>query len=260
MKSPTFFGRIPGCFRQGRRIVFIRSGAPWQVRGVIALFAVAALGGAVALKPSRVNKPDVWTSFCESIAERAQVVVFDDFSAGLDGWEDGNHGASTWSYDNNGFVNPGALSLLARSLPMTDYDVDGLVQIEAKGVGFAFRALGARNYEAARLVVDNSNRVPTLVLEHYAVLDGKATRLVRVRYPDRYQPDMLYRLHLKVQENSFTLYLQGQLVDFWSDNRLKAGGVGLFCASGERARVAWIRVSHNSDSMGRFCALLASVF
>lgn len=260
MKSPTFFGRIHGRFRPGRRIVFIRSGAPWQVRGLIALFAVAALGGAVVLKPSGASSPDAWASFRQNIAKRAQVEVFDDFSAGLDGWEDGNHGASTWSYDNNGFVNPGALSLLERSLPLTDYEVDGLVQIEAKGVGLAFRASGSRNYEAARLVVDNSSHVPGLVLEHYAVLDGKASKPVRVRYPDRYEPDMLYRLHLKVQENSFTLYLQGQLVDFWTDGRLKTGGVGLFCTSGERARVAWIRVAHNSDTVGRFCALLASVF
>ncbi|HTR37198.1 MAG TPA: hypothetical protein VMH80_14940 [Bryobacteraceae bacterium] len=241
-----------------RRIVFQRSAAPWQVRGLFALFAVAAIAGAVVLKPSGAASPDAWASFKQSLAKRAQVELFDDFSSGLDAWEDGNHGASTWSYDNNGFVNPGAMSLLARSRPMADYDVDGLFQIEAKGIGVAFRASGVRNYQAARLLVDNSNRVPALMLEHYAVVDGKASKPVRVRYPGGYQPDLLYRVHLGVQGDSFTLYLQGQLVDYWSDAHLKTGGVGLFCANGELARVAWIRVSHNSDAMGKLCSMLAS--
>jgi hypothetical protein len=260
MKFRSLFRHLPSEFQPSRRIVLQRSAAPWQVRGLIALLAVAALAGAVVLKPSGAARPDAWASFRLSIAKRAQVELFDDFSTGLDGWEDGNHGASTWSYDNNGFVNPGAPSLLAHSRTLTDYDVDALVQIEAKGVGLVFRASGSRNYQAARLIVDNSNPVPGLMLERYAVLDGKASKPIRVRYPDRYRPDTLYRIHLKVQGDSFTLYLQGQLVDYWSDARLKSGGVGLFCASGERARVAWIRVSHNSDSMGRLCAMLASVF
>ncbi|HUA18161.1 MAG TPA: hypothetical protein VMB25_05405 [Bryobacteraceae bacterium] len=247
-------------FQPRRPVVFRSTAAPWQVRGLIALFAVAALAGAVVMKPSVAASPDAWASLKQRIAKRAQVDLFDDFSSGLDAWEDGNHGASTWSYDNNGFVNPGALSLLARSRGLTDYDVDGLIQIEAKGIGLAVRASGARNYQAARLLVDNSGRVPGLLLEHYAVLDGKASKPVRVRYPGRYQPDQLYRVSLRVEGDSFTLYLQGQLVDYWSDARLKTGGVGLFCANGELARVAWIRVAHNSDAMGRLCGTLVSLF
>ena len=166
----------------GRRFVFTHSSARWQVRGLVALLAVAAIAGAVVLKPSGDVKPDAWSNFRQSIARRAQVDLFEDFSAGLDAWESGGGGASGWSYDNNGFVNPGALSL-SQSLPLTNYDLDALVQIEAKGVGLAFRASGARDYQAARLLIKSSDRMPALVLERYAVLAGKASPRTRVHYP-----------------------------------------------------------------------------
>jgi len=230
-----------------------------QIAVVTALLAVAAIAGAVVLTPSRRSKPDAWAKFKEQVANRAQVDLFDDFSAGLDDWQSGQNLASTWSYDKNGFVNPGALSLFAPSMHLTNYDLDALVQIETKGIGFAFRAAGPRNYQAVRVLVEGSGPMPALVVERYGVVGGRASRPVRVRYPSRFQVDTLYRVHLQVREDAFSLYVQGELVDYWSDNRLRAGGVGLFCGRGEHARVAWIRVSHNTDSMGRMCSLLASV-
>jgi hypothetical protein len=69
----------------------------------------------------------------------------------------------------------------------------------------------------------------------------------------------MYRVHLEVRGDAFALYVQGNLVDFWSDSRVAAGGVGLFCSKGEHARVSWVRVSHNRDSLGRMCSALSSV-
>jgi hypothetical protein len=91
------------------------------------------------------------------------------------------------------------------------------------------------------------------------VISGHASRPVLTCYPQRFQSDTLYRLHLEVRGDAFSLYIQGNLVDYWSDARLPAGGVGLFCSPGEHARVAWIRVSHNTDSLGRMCSLLSSM-
>ncbi len=229
-----------------------------QIAVVAALLGVAAIAGAVVLTPSRHSKPDAWAKLKEEIANRAQVDLFDDFSTGLDSWQSGQNLASSWSYDKNGFVNPGALSLFEPSMRLTNYDLDALVQIEAKGIGLAFRATGPRTYQAVRVLVEGKGPMPALVVERYEVAGGHASRPVRVRYPSRFQVDTLYRLHLQVRGDAFSLYVQGELVDYWSDNRLRAGGVGLFCGPGERARVAWIRVSHNTDSMGRMCSLLAS--
>jgi hypothetical protein len=99
------------------------------------LLAVAAIAGAVVLTPSRRSKPDAWAKLKEQVANRAQVDLFDDFSTGLDDWQSGEDLASTWSYDKNGFVNPGALSLFTPSMHLTNYDLDALVQIETKGIG-----------------------------------------------------------------------------------------------------------------------------
>jgi len=238
----------------------IRAGkiARKQIAVITVLLAVAAIAGAVVLTPSRHSKPDSWAKLKEKVANRAQVDLFDDFSAGLDGWQNGNDLASTWSYDKNGFVNPGALSLFEPSMHLTDYNMDALVQIETKGVGLVIRAEGPKTYQAVRILIEGSGPLPGLVVQRYSVIGGQASRPVRVRYPSRFQLDTMYRVRLQVQGDEFSLYIQGQLVDYWSDNRLRAGGVGLFCGPGEHARVAWIRVSHNTDSLGRMCSMLAS--
>ncbi|HTW65254.1 MAG TPA: hypothetical protein VME17_11585 [Bryobacteraceae bacterium] len=232
-----------------------------QIAVVTALLAVAAIAGAVVLKPSRHSRrPDPWAEVKQQIRNRAQVDLFDDFSSGLDSWQGDENIASSWSYDRNGFVNPGALSLFAPSLHLTNYDLDTLVQIESKGVGLVFRAEGPRTYQAVRIRVEGTGPMSFLAVERYYVADGRASRPVRVRYPSQYQADTMYRVHLQVRGDAFALFLQGQLVDYWSDNRLRSGGVGLFCGRGERARVAWIRVSQNTDSLGRMCSVLAAMF
>jgi len=231
-----------------------------QIAVLTALLAVAAIGGAVVLKPSRhISQPDAWAKLKQQVANRAQVDLFDDFSEGLDSWQSGERIASSWSYDKNGFINPGALSLFAPSMRLTDYDLNALFEIETKGIGLVFRASGPQNYQAVRVLVEGSGRTPALVVERYEVAAGKVSRRVRTRYPSPFQADTLYRAHLQVRGDAFSLYLQGQLVDFWSDNRVHPGGVGLFCSPGQHARVAWIRVSQNTDSLGRMCSLLASV-
>jgi hypothetical protein len=230
-----------------------------QIAVITVLLAVAAIAGAVVLTPSRGNRPDPLAKLKAQLANRAQVDLYDDFSTGLDDWQSGDDLASTWSYDKNGFVNPGILSLYQPSAHLTNYDLDALVQIQTKGIGLVFRAAGPKNYQAIRLLVEGAGPMPALVMQRYSVLGGKASKLVQVRYPSRFQADTLYRVHLQVRADEFSLYVQGQLVDYWSDKRLPTGGVGLFCVPGEHARVAWIRVSHNTDSMGRMCAMLAGV-
>jgi len=39
---------------------------------------------------------------------------------------------------------------------------------------------------------------------------------------------MLYRIRVDVEGSDFAIRAQDQLVDFWSDDRIPRGGVGLF--------------------------------
>jgi hypothetical protein len=195
----------------------------------------------------------------ERVTDRAQVNLFDDFRDGLDAWQRDEKLNGAWAYDTNGFVHPGALSLFRQTRGLTDYDVDTLVQIQAKGVGLVFRAASLHSFQVARLIVEGSRTAPTLAVARYAVVAGRPTRTVCTRYPERFQADTLYHVHLEVRGDAFSLYIQGHLVDYWTDTELPVGGVGLFSSPGEKARVAWIRVSHNTDSLGKMCALLSSV-
>jgi hypothetical protein len=259
MNLRRHLGNLLAYLAPERSLVSTQAIARKHIAVVTALLAVAAIAGAVVLTPSRGSHPDPWAALRQRVANRAEVDLFDDFSAGLDSWERGENLASTWSYDKNGFVNPGTLSLLEPSMHLKNYDLDALLQIEAKGVGLVFRASSPRDYQAAKLVVEGSGPMPSLTLERYAVVSGKPSGPVRVRYPERFQSDTLYRVHLEVRGDSFSLYIQGNLVDYWTDALLTKGGIGLFCSPGERARVAWVRVSHNTDSVGRICSLLSSM-
>ncbi len=130
---------------------------------IAALLAVAAIAGAVVLTPSRHPRspgaaPDVWEMLHQQLSNRAQVDLVDDFSQGVDDWQSGENLASTWSYDKNGFVNPGSLSLFEPSMHLTNYDLEAVVQIESKGVGLAFRAASSHTYQAVNLLVAGFGR------------------------------------------------------------------------------------------------------
>lgn len=228
-----------------------------QLLALTILLALTAIAGAVALKPSR-HKPDAWDNLKKNIAKYAQVDVFEDFQSGLDSWES-IESVATWGYDLGGLALPGNLALLTPSLKLTDYDVDSVAQVVTRGVGLVFRATGPGNYQAARLLVDGNGPMPPLVVERYAVIGGKESARERVRCPGTFQKDTLYHIHLEVRGDSFTLYIEGHLIDSWSDSRTKSGGVGFFCVNGERARVAWVRVSHNTDAAGKMCAFVSSL-
>jgi hypothetical protein len=62
---------------------------------------------------------------------------------------------------------------------------------------------------------------------------------------------------MDLQGSDFTLLVQGQMVDSWSEPRLRHGGVGFFSARGEESRLRWVQVMHQYDMLGRLCAYLA---
>jgi len=91
----------------------------------------------------------------------------------------------------------------------------------------------------------------------YAVIRGRKVKVADHVLPLQVRNDTLYRMEIDVHGSDFTIMAQGKVVDFFSDDTLQRGGVGLFCARGESARVRWVEVSHQHDALGRFCAYLA---
>jgi len=193
----------------------------------------------------------------KSISDRAAIAYTDDFRSGLDGWESRSNLTTRWSYDASGFVQPGPLAVFRPTVELTDYRFEFLGEIDQKGMGWAFRASNLDNYYAVKLTVVKPGPVPIVHLVRYAVIGGKEGPRVEKPLPFITRSDMLYRIRVDVQGSDFAVRAQDQIVDFWSDDRIPRGGVGLFCGRGEKARVRWLEVSHQYDTLGRLCAYLA---
>ena len=198
-----------------------------------------------------------WTSFKQVVSERAAVALDEDFRSGLDDWASPGGNATEWSFDANGFVRPGSLALYSPSLSLADYEAQFLGVIDQKSLSWVVRAEDFSNYYVVKLVVRKPGPLTTLGLTRYAVIDGKPQDRVDAVVPFTARPDMLYRVHMDVHDDSFVLAIQGQMVDAWSEPRLKKGGIGFFSAQGEGSRVRWLQVTHQYDMLGRLCSYLA---
>ena len=200
---------------------------------------------------------DRWNTLNKNILDRAAIAYTDDFRSGLDGWESRSNLTTRWSYDASGFVQPGPLAVFRPTVELTDYRFEFLGEIDQKGMGCAFRASNLDNYYAVKFLVVRPGPLPEVHVVRYAVIGGKEGPRVEKPLPFTARADMLYRIRVDVSGSDFAIRAQDQIVDFWSDDRIPRGGVGLFCGRGEKARVRWLEVSHQYDTLGRLCAYLA---
>jgi hypothetical protein len=198
-----------------------------------------------------------WNDLQKTISNRAAIAFSDDFRSGLDAWQSRSNLTRSWSYDASGFVRPGPLAIFKPTTELSDYRFEFLEEIDQKAMGCAFRASDLDNYYAVKLVVVRPGPLPLVHLVRYAVIHGKETSHVEKPLPFTTRADTIYRMLVDVRGSDFTIMVQGQVVDFWSDSRLRQGGIGFFCNRGERARLRWVEVSHQYDALGRLCAYLA---
>lgn len=198
------------------------------------------------------------SGFKQAVVERAGVALDDDFRSGLDDWASRGDATAEWSFDQTGFVRPGPLALYRPSMTLSDYQFQFLGMIDKKAMSWVVRAADWDNYYVVKLEVLKPGPLTTLGLTRYAVIHGKAENRVDtpVRIVDA-QPDTLYRVALDMDGENFTLMIQGQMIDSWSEPRLMRGGIGFFTSPGEESRVRWVALRHQYDMLGRLCAYLA---
>lgn len=189
----------------------------------------------------------------EAIVKRSAVEHSDDFVGGLEHWQ----GVEKWKRFPSGAVQPVGLGLFTPSLEMRNYLLEFSAQIQKGGVGFVVRAADEKNYQAIKLVTLKAGPLPTVAIQRFALLDGKEVNRHQTILPVTVSADTVYRVSLDVNDQSFTLMVQGQVVDFWSEEQLKAGGAGFFSAKGEKALIQNIRMSHQADTIGKLFAALA---
>ncbi len=198
-----------------------------------------------------------WTNVKQTVLDRAAIALDEDFRSGLDDWWGRGDATAEWSFDATGFVRPTTLALYRPSMGLTDYQMQFLGVIDKQALSWVVRAADYDNFYVIKLEMLKSGPLPTIGVTRYAVVNGKADARGDTLARIDARGDQLYRVKVDVRGDDFTLTVQGQMVDSWSEPRLKRGGIGFFSAKGEESRLRWVQVTHQYDMLGRLCAYLA---
>ena len=249
----------PSAHLSGTLAAYWRMAPVWRRQiGVVVLLVLVGWAAASSLKKSGAMQ-HVENDFLLRIRERAAVDLQDDFRSGLSQWTGPTGWAKSWTYDDTGFARPGRLALLAGSMPLTDYRLEFLAQIDKKAVAWVFRASDARNYYVYKLVESKRGTGSTYSIVRYAVVGGRERLRMQLPLPVTTIGKTMFRVRQEIRGDEFTTYLDGRVIDTWSDSSLAHGGFGFFADPGETAYIRWVNVAYQDDVLGRLCAYLASV-
>jgi hypothetical protein len=191
------------------------------------------------------------------IAERAAIDFPDDFRSGFLNWDGVDDWGRSWSHDVVLGVRPSKLALFKPSIPLRDYSFEFMAQMEKRAISFVVRATDLKNYYVVKLVQVGAGPLPPMRVVRYAVRDGYAEKPKSTPLPLVVTKDTVYRINLDVKSDLFTLYVNGKVADVWTDGRFESGGVGFFSGREEAARIYSIRVSHQTDTVGRAAAYIS---
>jgi hypothetical protein len=218
------------------------------------------LVGAGWLGIGRLNRSGVIQNaqnhFVLRLRERAAVDLQDDFRSGLSQWTGPAGWANSWTYDDTGFARPGRLALLAGSMALSDYRLEFVAQIDKKAVAWVFRASDARNYYVCKLLESKRGAGSAYSILRYAVIAGRERLRAPLPLPVTATAKTMFRVRQEIRGDQFTTYLDGRVIDTWSDSSLPRGGFGFFAGPGEAAYIRWVNVAYQDDALGRLCAYL----
>jgi len=214
--------------------------------------------GQKAARKLPIKKASLLDQLQDRLEQRAAVAVTDDFSHGLTDWRGRGDWAATWSYDPSGFVRTGAMALYAPTLDLYDYRMEFVGGIDRRSIGWIVRGRDLQNYYAIKLQSGPGDAQDELILSRHTVVGGAAGRNHEVRVRLRQPSESMLRIVTDVRGSEFSVTVQGQQVDSWTETRLPKGGVGFFSNRGEQARIRWVGVWHQYDTLGKLCAYLSA--
>lgn len=151
-------------------------------------------------------------------------------------------GEGGWSLEWNDGENGRQVEVFRPSLTMSDYRFEFQGQIEAKALGWMFRAVNPRNYYAIKLELIDVNGNPKAALTKVAFINGEETQKTQTILRTRVRAGMVFKVRTDVFGSAFRTYIQDEMVDTWIDDRLKMGGVGLLKEKDELADVRLIQL------------------
>jgi hypothetical protein len=205
----------------------------------------------------KAAEPTRWDILQAKVAERAAVDIVEDFRSGLSRWDGKGNWARTWSYDRSGTVRPGNMAIFEPTTGLRNYSFEMKAAVDKRVIQWLVRATDLSNYHINRLIVTPDAAQTKLELQRWTVHKGRAGRVKLVPLPYGPANQSLFAIRVEVQGESVTTYLGDQVIDTFSDTRLASGGIGLAGAPGDQARVYAVRVSHQTDFLGKLCSFLA---
>ena len=144
--------------------------------------------------------------------------------------------AGTWSRRMAyvvGGKQPREILIYSGSEDVKNYRIEFSWVPDTQGVGWIFRGTDSANYYAANLRLIQPGARPSLSAEHFTVVKGvEGTHSRRVITLDRAQGQVQVRMD--ANGPAFTLYLQGNPADYWTDERFETGSLGFYAERGER--------------------------
>jgi hypothetical protein len=155
-------------------------------------------------------------------------------TVGEQGW------VTEWASDTAGSRRGRQITLYRPSANLSDYHMQFSGQIESKALGWVFRARDTRNYYGMKIENDKPGSV---LYTRFAVVNGKESSVTQKRLPIQARVDTVYNVRLEVRGPRFSVYIQGEPVELWTDSRLKAGALGFMNEGDERGRTNSVRFS-----------------
>jgi hypothetical protein len=182
-----------------------------------------------------------------------RVALTENFKTGMRDWIGAAGASDDWS-QVAGAIRPGRLRLWKPTLTLSDYQMDFQGQIENRAMGWAFRATDTKNFYATKITLAKASSGTRADIVHYAVLSGHEGARTQLPLPMTVKPDTLYQVRVRIKGDRFHTFVNGQLVDSWTDQRLRAGGVGFFAEQGERALIRSVNLSNQGGVLDRLLA------
>ncbi len=186
---------------------------------------------------------------------RASISLREDFRMDLRNWQAPVESFRTDWQQVGRAVKVGDLRLWKPTLPLGDYNMEFAAQIENRALGWAFRASDHKNYYATKISISGTKTSPRTEIIRYVVLGGSHQSKVQLPIPLDVVSDMVYDVKVRVRGDRFMTMVNGQVVDSWTDQRLKRGGVGFFNDPGEKSNLLWVAVAERESFLQRFLSL-----
>jgi hypothetical protein len=180
------------------------------------------------------NKPASWNPAVSIDGSGPSIIM------GEGGWVEG------WGGDPTGLHTGRQITIYRPSLKLSDYRLEFQGSIDAKSLGWVFRASDPDNYYAMKLMTVSSGLSTKVALFKYLVANGKQTQVGRVPIDLAVQADTVFDVRVDVRGPQFTTYIQGQQVDGWTDDQLKIGGAGFLNEREERGKVKSVSIRYLS--------------